>query len=91
MTKTHKPIKVTTKISSNNQTYVPKAIRDHLGLTDANDIEWIVNDQGKIQIEKKESFLEWLDGVAGVAKDLYKEDGGGVKWLEKERKNAWRD
>ena len=82
-------IAIQTSVSSNYQTYIPTKVRSFLKLKPSQKLNWLISEDS-IEIRKEKSQEELIDSMVGIAKDLYKEYGGGQKWLEKERE-GWRD
>lgn len=80
----------TTKISKNNQTSVPKRVREILGINHEDDLIWYVEDSGGVSIESKlEKAKRIMNETAGKGKSLYKQFGNGTNWLRKERDESW--
>lgn len=77
-----------TKVSSNMQTYIPKDIQNHLGISAGQPISWLIKD-GQVLVQKTASPLDTIKSSRGLAKTLYYQYGGGQKWLQKERQ-SWK-
>jgi len=78
----------TTMISSQGQTSVPVSVRRLLGLEEGNELIWQVVNQGKdVYARVMSPSLKTLRSLRGSARELYKKDGGGIKYLKKERQS----
>ena len=77
-----------TKISSNMQTYIPRPIQQRLNLKGHQSLSWIIQNN-QIIIKKSDNDQDIIMNTKGLARKLYQSQGGGKKWLQKERKN-WK-
>jgi AbrB family looped-hinge helix DNA binding protein len=53
------------KVTSKGQTTVPKEIRDFLGLEEGTQMEWIVDDKGKVTVKPRKLRAIDLAGFLG--------------------------
>lgn len=83
----HRPnsvLKATSKISSRGQIVIPIEIRKTLGLTEGDDLTFIVNDDGEIKVEVvKKQRLSELIGILKTNKPF--------RPVEKIRKEVYRN
>lgn len=79
-----------TTVSSQGQTSIPVAVRRRLGLEEGDELMWqIVSQSGNLYAKIVSPSLGAVRSLRGSAKNLYKDDGGGINYLKKERK-SWK-
>lgn len=74
----------TSKLSSQNQIVIPKALRQMWKLKSGDVVKWVI-DQSKAIVQPRPA--SWTEYMSGLHKEIWR-DVDTDKWLKKERK-AW--
>lgn len=74
----------TSKLSSQNQIVIPKALRQMWSLKHGDIIRWVI-DQSKAIVQPQPA--SWTENMSGLHKEIWR-DVDVDKWLKKERR-AW--
>ena len=79
------------KVSPQGQTSVPAFIRKQLAIKSGDELRWDIEErvQGSLQIIITVPTVKTIKSLRGIAGSLYKQYGGGAKYLSSER-NAWK-
>lgn len=72
-------------VTSKGQVTIPKQIRDELGLSAGTEVEFILEKDGTIRVQRKEPALERLRAV----KDQLAERDVDIEKMRRESKTAW--
>lgn len=80
------PIITTAKVMQNFTICISQPIRDQLKLEQGDHVILSLNEKGEVSLTKGVSSLQDL---VGLAKDTFKELGGGESFLKKERA-SWK-
>jgi antitoxin PrlF len=79
------PITDSATITSKGQVTIPKRIRDELELTAGTEIEFIVEEDGTIRVQRTEPALQRLRTV----KEQLAEHDVDIEQMRRESKSAW--
>lgn len=80
-------ISVDATITSKGQVTIPKEIRERLGLEAGQEVEFVLADDGTVEVRPKEPALERL---ADLKKQIeVRADGIDVDEIRRESKRAW--